>query len=137
MLKIRTYKELSKLHTFDERFNYLKLTGIVGESTFGYDRWLNQRFYTSNEWKSVRDFIIVRDNGCDLGIAGYEIHRGLIVHHMNPVSLNDIINNPELILDPEFLITTSHRTHNAIHYGNADNRPRIVIERKPGDTTLW
>jgi hypothetical protein len=134
---IRTYSDLSYFETFEERFEYLKLGGVVGESTFGFDRWVNQHFYTSREWKSSRDYVITRDYGCDLGISGYEIHHGLLVHHMNPVSLDDIVHGEEWILDPEFLITTSHRTHNAIHYGNSNNLPRVVIERKVGDTTLW
>jgi hypothetical protein len=136
-LKIRTYSELSYFETFEERFEYLKLGGVVGESTFGFDRWVNQHFYTSREWKSSRDYVITRDYGCDLGISGYEIHHGLLVHHMNPVSLDDIVHGEEWILDPEFLVTTSHRTHNAIHYGNSNNLPRVVTERKIGDTTLW
>lgn len=135
--RIRTYSELSQLQTFEERFEYLKLIGVVGESTFGFDRWVNQRFYTSREWKSTRDYVITRDYGCDLGIPGYEIHYGLLVHHMNPVSLDDIIHGEEWILDPNFLITTSQKTHNAIHYGNSRNLPRVVIDRKVGDTTLW
>lgn len=137
MPKIRTYFELGQLQTFEDRFEYLKLVGIVGASTFGFDRWVNQRFYTSLEWKSSRDYVITRDYGCDLGIPGYEIQHGLIVHHMNPISLDDIIHAEDWILDPNFLITTSHRTHNAIHYGNSRNLPRVVLDRKVGDTTLW
>lgn len=137
MSRIRTYSELSRLHTFNERYQYLRLVGIVGESTFGFDRWINQEFYRSRQWKSVRDAVIVRDNGCDLGIPGFEIHRGLLVHHMNPVSLDDIMHGEEWILDPNFLITTSHRTHNAIHYGDESLLPREPITRKSGDTKLW
>lgn len=137
MSRIKTYSELSRLHTFNERYQYLRLVGIVGESTFGFDRWINQEFYRSRQWKSVRDSVIVRDNGCDLGIPGFEIHRGLLVHHMNPVSLDDIMHGEEWILDPNFLITTSHRTHNAIHYGDESLLPREPITRKSGDTKLW
>jgi hypothetical protein len=125
------------LHTFNERYQYLKLEGLVGESTFGFDRWINQEFYRSYQWKSIRDAVIVRDNGCDLGIPGFEIHHGLLVHHMNPVSMDNILHGEEWILDPEFLITTSHRTHNAIHYGDESLLPREPIVRKLGDTTLW
>lgn len=134
---MRTYLELQHFHTFEERFEYLKLQGIVGESTFGFDRWINQRFYTSREWKSSRDYVITRDYGCDLGIPGYEIHHGLIVHHMNPVSLDDIVHGEDWILDPNFLITTSQRTHNAIHYGNGKLLSQGLVVRKSGDTRLW
>lgn len=137
MSRIRTYSELSRLQTFDERYQYLKLKGVVGENTFGFDRWINQEFYRSRQWKSIRDEVIVRDNGCDLGISGYEIHRDLMVHHMNPISMDDIKHGEEWILDPNFLITTSHRTHNAIHYGDESLLPREPVERKFGDTKLW
>lgn len=137
MPKIRTYSELSRLHTFEERYQYLKLNDVVGESTFGFDRWVNQQFYRSRQWKSMRDEIIVRDHGCDLGIPGFEIHRGLVIHHMNPVSMNDIVHGENWILDPDFLITTSHRTHNAIHYGDESLLPREPIIRTLGDTKLW
>ena len=137
MSRIRTYTELSRLDTFDERYQYLKLSGVVGENTFGFDRWINQEFYRSRQWKNVRDAVIVRDNGCDLGIPGFEVYRGLLVHHMNPISMNDIEHGQEWILDPNFLITTSHRTHNAIHYGDESLLPREPIIRKLGDTKLW
>lgn len=133
----RSYSELQQFETFEERFEYLKLDGVVGRSTFGFDRWINQYFYHLHEWKSVRDFIIVRDEGCDLGIAGFEIYSGLLVHHMNPISVDDIKQNEEWILDPNFLITTSLRTHNAIHYSNNNLLPRGRVERKSGDTKLW
>jgi len=136
-MRERSYQELQHIQTFEERFEYLKLTGVVGDSTFGFDRWINQQFYTSREWKQVRDFVIVRDEGCDLGIPDYEIHHGLLVHHMNPVSLDDIKHGAEWILDPDFLITTSHRTHNAIHYGDSRSLPGAVVSRRSGDTTLW
>lgn len=133
----RSYSELRHLNTFEERYDYLKLDGVVGRSTFGFDRWINQYFYHLQEWKSVRDFVIVRDDGCDLGIPGFEIHSGLLVHHMNPIKVEDIKQNEEWILDPNFLITTSLRTHNAIHYSNNNLLPRGFIERKSGDTKLW
>lgn len=137
MTKIRTYLELRRLETFEERYDYLKLRGTLGERTFGFDRWINQRFYKSHEWKSVRNHVIVRDNGCDLGVDGYEIHSGLLVHHMNPVSPEDLKHGEEWIIDPNFLITTSLQTHNAIHYGDESLLPRGPIERRSGDTTLW
>ena len=137
MSRTRSYFELKQLETFIERFQYLELRGVLGESTFGFDRWVNQRFYKSHEWLSVREHVIVRDNGCDLGVLGYEINGGLLVHHMNPLGLKDLIDGGDWILDPEFLITTSLRTHNAIHYGNEELLPRAPVERKLGDTTLW
>lgn len=133
----RTYTELSQLLTFDERFNYLKLYGNVGRETFGFDRHINQRFYRSSEWRRVRDFVIVRDDGCDLGIPGYEIHGELLIHHINPMSVKDITHGEEWIFDPEYLITTTRRTHNAIHYGDDIQTPKVVIARSPGDTKLW
>ena len=133
----RSYTELSRLETFQERFDYLKLKGQVGRETFGFDRWINQLFYESLEWKQVRDFVIVRDDGCDLGIPGYDIHSGLLIHHMNPVTVDDIRHGEEWITDPEFLITTRLQTHNAIHYGDEKFLPRGLIERKSGDTRLW
>lgn len=137
MARNRRYSELRRILTFEERFEYLDLRGQVGEATFGSNRWFNQRFYRSREWKHVRDFVIVRDNGCDLGIPGYEIHGRLMIHHMNPVTMEDLLNATDLALDPEYLITTTHRTHNAIHYGDDSLLPRPVVERKPGDTLLW
>jgi hypothetical protein len=137
MIKTRTYSELSRLETFDERYEYLKLGGITGSITFGFDRWVNQRFYKSSEWETTRDHVIIRDHGCDLGVPGYDIFAQLIVHHMNPISLNNILHGDEAIIDPEFLITTSLRTHNAIHYGNFNLLPRDPVDRQRGDTTLW
>jgi hypothetical protein len=113
------------------------LAGAVGESTFGFDRWINQQFYTSAEWKSVRHEVIARDNGCDLGVPGFEIAVFLLIHHMNPVTADDIQHGAEWILDPEFLITTTRRTHNCIHYGNKQVVPRPVVNRQAGDTQLW
>lgn len=136
-MRPRSYRELRRIGTFDERFEYLCLDGQVGEATFGFDRWMNQQFYTSVQWRQVRDEVIVRDMGCDLGVRGYDIHTGLLVHHMNPMTPQDIAHGEEWILDPEYLITTSHRTHNAIHYGDRDLLPRPVVARHPGDTRLW
>jgi len=137
MSRIRTYSELSRLDTFEDRYQYLKLNGVVGESTFGFDRWVNQEFYRSREWKNTRNDVIVRDNGCDLGVLGYEINFNLLIHHMNPISMKDIEHGEEWILDPNFLITTSRQTHNAIHYGDETLLPRSPVVRKSGDTKLW
>jgi len=136
-MKIRTYSELSQLETFEERYRYLRLQDVVGRSTFGFDRLINQRFYHSNEWKRLRSFVITRDNGCDLGILGYEIYSGLLIHHMNPISLDDIRDGGDLLFNPEYLITTTLQTHNAIHYGDETLLPRGPVERTKGDTTLW
>lgn len=133
----RTYVELSRLKTFEERYHYLELKGVLGKVTFGFDRWYNQRFYKSLEWKLVRDQVIIRDSGCDLGIPGYEIYSNLLVHHMNPISLDDLRDGEGLVLDPNFLITTSLRTHNAIHYGDENLLARGPVTRMSGDTTLW
>lgn len=135
--KTRTFTELSRLATFDERFEYLKLGGGVGRATFGFDRYVNQKFYTSSEWRRVRDFVIVRDGGCDLGVEGYEIHVGPLIHHMNPMGLEDLNEKADWILDPEFLITTRHDTHNALHYGVERPYPKVVANRSPNDTRLW
>lgn len=137
MTTIRTYSELQRLDTFDERFDYLKLNGLVGRSTFGFDRWINQNFYMSYEWKQARQRVILRDNGCDLGIPGYEIHGGLLIHHINPMIPDDIIHGEEWICDPEYLITTTQNTHNAIHYGADMLLPKVVVARAPNDTKLW
>lgn len=137
MSKIRRYSELRRLDTFDDRFDYLSLKGVVGQSTFGFDRWLNQQFYKSRDWQNSREIVILRDNGCDLGIPGYEIFADLMVHHMNPLSIDDIQHGEEWILDPEYLITVSLNTHNAIHYGDKSLLPRGPITREPGDTRLW
>jgi acetyltransferase-like isoleucine patch superfamily enzyme len=137
MTKVRTYSELRRLETFEDRYHYLELKGVLGETTFGFDRWVNQSFYKSWEWKSARNQVIIRDHGCDLGIPGYEIYSGLIVHHMNPMSLDDIEHGEEWIIDPNFLITTSLQTHNAIHYGDESLLPRGPVVRERGDTTLW
>ena len=137
MSKIRTYSVLCQLETFEGRYRYLQLKGTLGTRTFGFDRWVNQRFYKSQEWKSVRNYVISRDNGCDLGVLGYEIHSGLLVHHMNPISLVELEQSENWIIDPNFLITTSLQTHNAIHYGDESLLPRGPVTRMSGDTTLW
>lgn len=137
MLKTRTYLELRRLETFEERFDYLNLGGTVGESTFGFDRWANQKFYTSQQWRQVRNKVVLRDNGCDLGIPGYEINGALLVHHMNPLSMDDLENSEAWILEPDFLITTTRDTHNAIHYGDKSKLRTPFVPRAPGDTHLW
>lgn len=136
-MSIKTYTELSRLPTFEERYRYLRITGRVGEETFGFDRYLNQVFYRSRKWKQVRDQVIVRDNGCDLGVEGYEIHGRIIIHHMNPITLKDIEHESEFLLDPEFLICTVHNTHNAIHYGDESLLITAPIERAKNDTCPW
>lgn len=133
----RTYSEMSRIHDFEDRFNYLSLRGMVGNTTFGSDRWLNQEFYRSREWRDLRHFVIARDEGCDLGVRGFEIYDAPTIHHMNPISADDIVHSNPDILDPEFLITVSLRTHNAIHYGDQSNLPQVPVERRPGDTKLW
>lgn len=136
-MMIKSYSELNSFSTFEDRFEYLSLLGMVGESTFGFDRYINQKFYTSREWKEVRHHVILRDEGCDLGVYGYEINGGLVIHHINPMSSDDIVHNEEWILNPEYLITTTSETHNAIHYGNKNLIRAKYVERFPGDTKLW
>lgn len=136
-MKLRTYSELSRLHTLEDRFNYLQLGGEVGRATFGFERYVNQAFYRSTEWRNLRHKVIARDLGLDLGVDGYEIHDRVIIHHMNPMSIDEIENGEEQILNPEYLITVSHLTHNAIHYGDYSLLPRPLVERAPGDTRLW
>ena len=136
-MNIKTYTELSKLTTFEERYRYLRLSGKVGDETFGFDRYLNQVFYRSQRWKEVRDFIIIRDNGCDLGVEGREIYGKFIIHHMNPITFSDIEHESEYLLDPEYLITTTHNTHNAIHYGDEKLLITAPIERCKNDTCPW
>lgn len=133
---IRTYSELRSYKTLEERYAYLRLKGNVGDSTFGFDRWINQKFYKSKQWQDVRDYVIVRDEGCDLGILGNEIFSRLAIHHMNPMTVEQITNGAEEILDPNFLITVSHSTHNAIHYG-VERLTKLPLERSVGDTQLW
>lgn len=135
--KIRTYSELITLPTFEERYKYLKLSGVIGEETFGFDRYLNQQFYTSELWKSVRNKVIIRDNGCDLGVEGHEIQKQILIHHMNPITIGDIRSMSKFLLNPEYLISTTHETHNAIHYGDESLIIQSMIERKPNDTCPW
>lgn len=137
MTSIRTYSQLTRVSTFEQRYEYLALRGVVGESTFGFDRYVNQQFYKSREWRHMRHQIIARDNGCDLGMQGYEIHESPIIHHMNPMTISDIADGNLDILDPEFLITVTLRTHNAIHYGDARLLAKPIVARRPGDTKLW
>ena len=135
---IRTYSELSKLKTFRERYEYLKLDGTVGEETFGFDRYINQMFYKSEEWKRIRNYVITRDNGCDLGIQDRKIVDSVIlVHHMNPITKEDIINKNEILLDPEYLITAIKPTHDAIHYGDESLLAEDLIVRSKNDTCPW
>jgi hypothetical protein len=134
---IKTYRDLRRLETFEERYEYLRLGGFVGADTFGFDRYLNQEFYKSVLWRRARDYVIARDYGCDLGIEGREIYDRVYVHHMNPMTPEDIKHSNLDIVDPEFLICVTHNTHNAIHYGDADRLAKGPIERRPGDTKLW
>lgn len=137
-MRIRTYSELRSLNGFEDRLNYLKLNGEVGKDTFGFDRHINQMFYKSKEWKYVRNKVILRDNGCDLGIPDHEIYESVYIHHINPITVNDIDEVTEYLLNPEYLITCSFRTHNAIHYGTNENTVSTkYVERRPNDTCLW
>ena len=134
---IKTYSELITLPTFEERYEYLRIGGRVGEETFGFDRYLNQIFYKSKEWLSIRDQVIARDNGCDLGIPGREIHGRILIHHMNPITVEDILNRSDLLLNPEYLICTVKNTHDAIHYGDENLLNKDPIERTKNDTCPW
>lgn len=136
-MNIRTYSELITLSTFEERFRYLKLDGAVGQDTFGFDRIFNQRFYKSREWKRVRDIVIARDMGCDLGIEDREIYGNIVIHHLNPISLEDLENHTDYLLNPEYLICTTHATHNAIHYGDESLLVTAPIVRTKNDTCPW
>lgn len=136
-MKTRTYTELIKLPTFAERFNYLRLVGEIGKETFGDERYLNQLFYRDGEWKRIRREVILRDNGCDLGIDGYEIHSRILIHHMNPITQYDILYRTPKLLSPEYLITTCFDTHNAIHYGTPRPYSEDISERMPNDTCPW
>lgn len=136
-MRVRTYTDVLQFETFTDRYEYLRLDGVVGRSTFGFDRYVNQLFYTSREWRQVRQEVIARDLGCDLAARGHEVHERLVIHHLNPMVPADIIGGEADILDPEYLITTRHSTHNAIHYGDVSLLPRPVVERRPGDTKLW
>lgn len=137
-MTIKTYSELITLPTFEERYRYLRLDGVVAEETFGFDRYLNQEFYQrSQEWKRIRDFVIIRDQGCDLGIEGREIRGKILVHHMNPITKEDILKRSDFLLNPEYLICTLKSTHDAIHYGDENLLMKEPIERKPNDTCPW
>ena len=136
-MSIRTYSELILLPTFEERFKYLQLNGRVGDDTFGFDRYINQKFYRSAEWKRIRDYIIVRDNGCDLAVDGYEIHGRILIHHMNPITISDIKFSTEYLMNPDYLICVTHNTHNAIHYGDEKQIITWPIVRTKNDTCPW
>lgn len=137
MTSIKTYSELITIPTFKERYEYLRLKGLVGEETFGYDRYLNQSFYKSREWMDIRDYVIIRDNGCDLGIPGHEIHGRILIHHMNPITKEDILRRSKFLLDPEYLISTIKTTHDAIHYGDENLLMDEPIVRTKNDTCPW
>lgn len=136
-MSIKRYSELILLPTFEERYKYLQLNGAIGDETFGFDRYINQMFYRSQEWRQVRDYVIVRDNGCDLGIEGHEIRGKILIHHMNPIGIKDIQQVNKFLLDPEYLITTMLSTHNAIHYGDESLLVKDPIERSKNDTCPW
>lgn len=136
-MRTKTYSELITLPTFEERFEYLQLKGIVGQETFGFDRYLNQILYNSKEWKHLRNEIIVRDNGCDLALEGFEIHGRILIHHINPITIDDVIKRREMVFDPENLICVTHNTHNAIHYGDKSLLITGPIERRANDTCPW
>lgn len=137
LMIIRTYNELMLLPTFKERFEYLKLSGKVGEETFGFDRWLNQKFYRSAEWKHIRDLVIIRDNGCDLGVEGREIYGKILIHHMNPITKKDILERTDLLLNPKYLISVTKQTHDAIHYSDESILMNDPIARSKNDTCPW
>jgi hypothetical protein len=134
---MRTYDELCQLHTLEERFDYLVLHGEIGQETFGYDRWFNQSFYKSREWRQTRSFVITRDNGNDMALDGHPISGRPYIHHMNPIMIDDVVLESDNLINPDFLICVSHRTHNAIHYGDRSLLPRTPVSRAPGDTSLW
>lgn len=136
-MAIRRYSELKRFKTFDERFEYLRIGGIVGESVFSFDRYLNQALYTSKRWRLLRNEIIIRDNACDLGIEGYDILDKIIIHHMNPITRDQIREPDESMFDPEYLICVSNQTHQAIHYGDSSLLPRGPVVRRPNDTCPW
>ena len=137
MTTTRSYPELMTLRTFEERFEYLALKARIGEETFGFERWMNQTFYRSKEWRELRHEIIIRDNACDLGVPGFDIAERTIIHHIIPMTVDDLEDGNPLVLDPDNLITTTHNTHNAIHWGDKSLLRLPPVERRPGDTTLW
>jgi len=134
---MRSYSELAQISAFEERYRYLREYSEVGIATFGHERWLNQQFYTSREWRQVRQFVIARDLGCDLGVEGHEVWKQIIIHHMNPLTIRDVVHHDPAILNPEYLISVSLRTHNAIHFGTEDQLDKPMVQRAPGDTKLW
>lgn len=134
---MKSYKELSRLSSIEDRYDYLRMGGIVGQETFGFNRYLNQSFYTSEEWRKLRREAIIRDLGCDLGVPGFEILKGIVVHHINPISEDDLLSRNPLCLSMDNVICCSTRTHRAIHYGNESLLPKVPKERTPGDTKLW
>lgn len=136
-MSIRTYSELILLPTFEERFKYLQLNGRVGDDTFGFDRYINQNFYRSAEWKRIRDLVIMRDNGCDLALEGYEIYGRILIHHMNPITVKDVELSTEYLMNLEYLICVTHNTHNAIHYGDENLLTKGPIVRTKNDTCPW
>lgn len=136
-MSIRTYSELILLPTFEERFKYLQLNGRVGDNTFGFDRYINQKFYRSAEWKRIRDLVIMRDNGCDLALEGYEIYGRILIHHMNPITVKDVELSTEYLMNPEYLICVTHNTHNAIHYGDEKLLTKGPVVRTKNDTCPW
>ena len=136
-MSIRTYSELILLPTFEERFKYLQLNGRVGDDTFGFDRYINQKFYRSADWKRIRDQIIIRDNGCDLALEGYEIYGRILIHHMNPITVKDVELSTEYLMNPEYLVCVTHNTHNAIHYGDEKQIITGPIVRTKNDTCPW
>lgn len=136
-MRKRSYRELLQFKTFEDRFNYLKLAGEVGNPTFGYDRYFNQQFYHSSEWRRARNRIILRDNGCDLGMPDYEIHGRIYIHHINPITKQDVEDFSDNLFDPDNLICVTFDTHNAIHFGDERTLPKTPIERAPGDTCPW
>jgi len=137
MTIIKTYSELITIPTFEERYQYLRIGGSVGEETFGFDRYLNQIFYKTREWQAIRDSVIIRDFGCDLAITDREIHGRILVHHMNPITKEDVLNRSKFLLDPEYLICTSKNTHDAIHYGDDGLLIKVPVDRRPNDTCPW
>ena len=137
MALIRCYKELKRLKTFQERYDYLRVGGMIGDSTFGFERYLNQMLYSSPQWRKVRDEVIIRDNGNDLGIDGFQIFDHIVVHHMNPITIEQVEEAASEIFDPEYLICCSTRTHNAIHYGDSSLLPQLPLGRRPNDTCPW
>ena len=136
-MSIRTYSELILIPTFEERFKYLQLNGRVGDDTFGFDRYINQKFYRSAEWKRIRDLVIMRDNGCDLALEGYEIYGRILIHHMNPITIKDVELSTEYLMNPEYLICVTHNTHNAIHYGDEKLINKGLVVRTKNDTCPW